>query len=116
MRSDAMHTSHGVEHIVVAAPGTDADLCDQHVTGLEAELTTDSAPIDVGMKATEVGARVDDLDLLLGDAGCDEPPLDRLAHGDDGRHARRRIAKPVPAIEREADAPVEHEHGDPCQE
>src|SRR5262249_59210491 len=64
MRSDAMHTSHGVEHIVVAAPGTDADLCDQHVTGLEAELTTDSAPIDVGMKATEVGARVDDLDLL----------------------------------------------------
>ena len=72
----------------------------------------DGAAVHVGMKAREVGAGVDHLDLVAGHAGGDEAPLDRLADGDDGGDAPVRVAEAVPAVEREADAAVQDEHGD----
>ena len=77
-----------------AAPGAHADLGDERVLGGQAELARGSAPPSTpGWKRVEVGAGVDDLDLVGGHAGGDEPALDRLAHGDDRVHAAARVAE-----------------------
>ena len=91
-----------VEHVVVAAPGADADLGDERVLRPQAELLADAPAVHAGMEATEVGPRVDHLDLLRGHAGADEPPLDGLAHRDDRGHPLRGVAEAVPAVERES--------------
>ena len=111
-----VNARHGVEHVVVAAPGADAHLGDQGVLGPEAERATDAAAVHLGMEAPEVGAGVDDLDLRGRDPGGNEPPPDGLAHGDDGGHPARGIPEAVPAVQGEADAAVEDKHGDPHQQ
>ena len=107
-----MHADHGVEHVVIAAPRAHADLRDELMPRLEPQLGADALAVHTGMKAVEIGARVDHLDLAGGHAGGDEAPLDRLAHGHDGGDAPGGVAEAVPAVEGKADAAVEDEDGD----
>ena len=85
-------------------------------SGSEPELAPDGPAVHVGMKAGEIGAGVDHLDLVGGDAGGHESPLDRLADGDHGGDARGGVAEAVPAAQREAHAAAQDEHGDPDEE
>ena len=116
MRRPRRHRLHGIEGIVIALPAPDADLRDQVVLGAERELTTHAEAVHAGVKASHVRPRVDDVDLLRGDALSHEPPLDRLRYRHHRRHAPRGVAEPVEGVEREADAAVQDEDGDPREQ
>src|SRR5437773_10580006 len=75
--------AHGREHLFPPSPGADADLGDEQIVAGETELAAAGRAVDAGMKAIEVGAGVNDLDLLWRDAGADEAALDRVTHGHD---------------------------------
>ena len=112
LRGRPVHADHGVEHVVIAAPGAHADLRDELMTRLEAELGADAAAVDARMKAAEIGAGVDHLDLRGRHAGRDEATLDRLADGHDGGDPPVRVPETVPAIEGKAHPAIQDQHGD----
>ncbi len=107
---------HGLEHVVVAAPGADAHLGDEGVLRTQAQLGADAPAVHPGMEAAEVRPRVDDVDLRGGHSRRDEPALDGLADRDDRGHPRRGVAEAVPAVERKAHAAIEDEDRDPDRE
>ena len=101
--------AHGREHLFPPSPGADADLGDEQIVAGETELAADGRAVDAGMKAIEVGAGVNDLDLLWRDAAGDEAALDRVTHGHDRLDAAGRIADAPQTRHRKADTAVEHE-------
>jgi hypothetical protein len=110
-RGGRRDASHRVEHVAPAAPGAHADLRDQEVLGGQAELSADRLTVEAGVKALDVGARVDHFDLLARYARRDQIALDRLAHRDDCVHAPARVKDPPRARHAEAHAAVEDQAG-----
>src|SRR5207244_3553419 len=94
----------------------DADLGDQQVVAAEAQLAADGRAVHAGMEALEIGAGIDDLDLLGGHTARDEAALDRLADGHDRVHAPGRVADAPDARHRKAHAAVENEQRAPAHE
>ena len=111
VRGSPVHADHGVEHVVIAAPRAHADLRDELMPRPEPQFRADAAAVHSRMEAIEIGARVDNLDLVRGHVGGDQAALDRLADGHDGGDAPVGIAETVPAVEGKADPAVEDEHG-----
>src|SRR6266850_1206368 len=116
VRQRVADARHRLEHVVVAPPGADADLGDEGMLRAQAELRPDAPAVHPGVEAPEVRPRVDDLDLLGGDAGPDEPALDGLADRHHRGHLLRGVAEAVPAVEREAHPAIEDEDRDPHRE
>ena len=77
--------------------------------GGEAQLSADRLAVEAGMEAQDVGARVDDLDLLGRHPGRDQIALDRLADRDDRVNAPARVADPPHPGHVEADAAIQDE-------
>src|SRR4026207_2106339 len=73
-----------------AGPG--AGVGARGVGGRGVERAADGPAVDAGMEASEIGARVDHLDLARRHAGRHQPALDRLADRHAGGRARRGVA------------------------
>jgi hypothetical protein len=98
---------HRVEHVAPAAPRAHANLGHEEVLGGEAELSPDRLTVEARVKALQVGAGIDHLDLLGRHARRHEIALDRFADRDDRVHAPAGVPDPPRPRHAKADAAVQ---------